>query len=91
MGYLIADGFGDNASLLAFNQQQVPINGGTGPSLAATYAINTTSAPNWQLSNLGEYYNVAYTPATTSSPTFATGSFNNTNFNSLYSRTSARG
>jgi RHS repeat-associated protein len=84
MGYLIADGFGDNASLLAFNQQQIPINGGTGSSLAAAYAITTSTAPNWQLSNSGLFYTLSYTPATTTNPVFATGSFGNQSFTTLY-------
>jgi hypothetical protein len=83
MGYLFADGFGDNASLLAFNQQQIPINGGTGPGLTTTYSITTSTVPNWQLANAGQYYQMSYTPATTSNPTFATGSFGNQSFGSL--------
>ena len=39
MGYLTGDGYGNTASALSVNQQQLPINGGTGPALPSIYDI----------------------------------------------------
>jgi len=89
MGYLIADGFGNTASLLAFNQQQIPINGGNGDALPSTYAISATTANNWEMTYNGGSYNISYTPVTTSSPYFITGAVAPNNYSTVYSDISA--